>query len=67
MFANQNFQIVLVSMLGQSNIGGLNVTITCKVVVYTPAERTDTVYCTLHLFLFYPFLLCGLNRPVALL
>jgi hypothetical protein len=26
-----------------------------KVVVYAPAERADT----LHLFLLYPFLLCG--------
>ncbi len=37
--------------------GGLNVTITSQVVVYATAERAKK----LHLFLIYPFLLCGLE------
>jgi hypothetical protein len=38
--------------------GGLNVTITSKVVVYTPDEKAEQLY----LFLLYPFLfLCALH------
>jgi hypothetical protein len=42
-------------LLGHSNSGGLNVTITRNFMVYSPTERADT----LLLFLLYPFLLCS--------
>jgi hypothetical protein len=38
-------------------MGGLNVTIRSQVAVYAPAERAEK----LHLFLLYPFLLCGIE------
>ncbi len=38
-------------------IGGLNVTITSQVLVYTPAERAEKL-----LFLLYPCLLCGCDQ-----
>jgi hypothetical protein len=47
-------------LLRHSNSGGLNVTITSKVMVYAPAERADT----LHPFLLYSFLLCGAHHHI---
>jgi hypothetical protein len=47
-------------LFGHSNSGGLNVSITGKVMVYAPAERADT----LHPFLLFPFLLCGAHHHI---